>query len=196
MVILLLIGLTTCTKDSFLRLEVNGATANFFPDYTNSKSFASNSGDTISISLVDQTTYFESINPGIGNRGSLPDYDRVEIERRRLTIGSDTPFIRVSYSLDAAYSPNSITQTQDVLTVNYQDEGLTGLSLDFNYLDSLQCLSDRCSFDDTITLLSRTFNNVYFTRRDSVSLGALYISSANGLIGFKTSGNEIFELIQ
>ncbi|HAD96327.1 MAG TPA: hypothetical protein DCG19_02915 [Cryomorphaceae bacterium] len=192
---ILLIVVMACSKDNYLRLNVSGITSNYIPDYSSEKRFRSNEGDTIIIRQIYREDYYEKSDRDLSTGGSLPDLDFVELQRTRLVIGCDTPYLRFSYDLSTQYNSSLPTRAQDELTLTFEEEaGTAPVVMTFTYTDSLRCLSERCTFQDTFIVQLREFNDVYFTRRDSVSRNALYIGP-DGLVGFKTSDNRIFELI-
>ncbi len=195
-IILLALVLTACSKDNFLRLSSNGSTKNLIPDFTNAKRFRSNNGDTITLRQLSLENSFEKSDRDLATGGGLPDFDYVELERSRLVVGSDTPYLRFTYDLLTSYNSALPTRAQDNLSLIFEEgAGTEAVSMNFEYTDTLLCLSERCTYQDTFVLQLREFSNVYFTRRDSISRNALYIDESNGLIGFKTSDNRIFELI-
>jgi len=188
--------LLSCSKENYLQLSASESLKSFIPDYSNSRSFASNNGDTISIRKISQSNTFERLSPENTPGGSLPDYDYIEVEKSKLVIGSDSPYTRFSFELNTSYNPTSRTRKDDLLQLSFEEEsGLTGTVIDLAYQDSVICANTRCQYQDTLRVQNNTFFDVYFTPRDSLTINALYLNESSGLIGFRTSDNRIFELI-
>ncbi|MGB0177457.1 MAG: hypothetical protein ACPF9D_09835 [Owenweeksia sp.] len=193
---ILIIVLMACSKDSYLRLNASGTTSGYIPDYSSEKRFRSNEGDTITLRRIARQDFYERSDQDLATGGSLPDLDFVELQRTNLVIGSDTPYLRFTFDLLTRYNSSLPTRAEDEMMITFEEEaGTSPATIELLYTDSLRCISERCAYQDTFILQLRSFNKVYFTRRDSVSRNALYIDGSNGLIGFKTSDNRIFELI-
>ncbi len=191
----LLLGCIACAEETFLRIPLGGAIQELKPNYEQGKRFVSNNGDTLTLRRISQSNFWEKQTENIPNAGSFSDYDYLLLERQNLTIGSDTPYFRFSFNLEASYAPNNSRLGTDAYRLEFEEEFVETLQLNLSFIDSLECESKRCNFTDTLKIIDRTFLNCFFTPRDSVSLQALYINSANGLVGFKSIENEIFELI-
>ncbi len=193
--VILLVVLMACSKDNYLRLNASNFTLDYIPDYSAARQFRSNDGDTIELRQISFEEFYEKSTQDLASGGSLPDLDYVELQRRKLVIGCDTPYLRFTFDLNTRYNSNLPTRAQDELNLSFEEEtGTVPVRMNLVYTDSLRCLSARCVYQDTFVLQLREFSDVYFTRRDSVSRNALYIGP-NGLVGFKTSDNRIYELI-
>lgn len=187
--------LSSCKKENFLRLTSSENIQAFIPNYSSPKRFASNM-DTIELSLRDSIQYFSKANTDLSVGGTLPDFDKLELQQTFIVIGCDTPYLRFHFDLQTLYNNSLPTRAEDRLFITFEDiSGKTDAEIELNYKDSLTCLSERGSFQDTLYLLSRDFREVYFTRRDTVSRSFLYLNNTNGLIGFKTSDQKLYELI-
>lgn len=187
---------SACTDENFIRLEVNPAVKELVPNYSKAKKFASNEGDTIEIRQISSSRYYEKVSSEVGNLGALGETDYVEAERLQLVIGSDTPYFRFYFYMQALYSNQSERFSNDELQVSFDDfEGKADAHLTFRYTDTLLCVSERCEFTDTLKLLDKNFIGTYFTSRDSLSRKAIYLNAQKGLVGFRGDKNKIFELI-
>ena len=189
----------SCKKDSFLTLHSNAATEAFIPNYSSAKNFRSQNGDTIKLYLLESSNYFERSFENLNSGGSSGDLDYMELERTRVVIGNDTLGYRFSYNITTSYNVNSPNKVEDVLKLTFLDQQITAdteLELHYIFNDSIKCISQDCSFADTLQIQNIDYKNVYYSpRRNTTNLNALYINSSNGLVGFKTRSNLIFELI-
>jgi hypothetical protein len=187
--------LLACADENFLQVNLGAEVIGLKPNYSNAKRFVSNTGDTIEIRQISSQNTFERQTNNLPNGQGATDIDVIKLERQKLIVGSDTPNFRFQFNLEAQYAPNSPRLGIDNYALVFTDENNEVTRLDFEFVDSLQCLSPRCAFTDTLKLLNRTFLNCYYTARDSLNSPALYLNSTQGLIGFKSGSNQIFELI-
>lgn len=194
--ILPLFMLAGCEKDNYLRLSSNEETKGYIPKYVSSKSFRSNEGDTIFLSKISSSNYFEKSTASGADYGNLGELDYIEVERTKMVIGSDTPYFRINVDLVTSYNAAQITNGEDRLTFTLDEENMPATQkLEFSYTDTLNCLTADCAYSDTLKLQLKTFYKVYYNPRSSSSFPALYINKTKGLVGFKTSDNKIYELI-
>lgn len=189
-----LLFVLSCSKENFLRLSSSDNIRQYIPDYSSPKRFASTT-DTIVLSLQESSHYFVDGEFSLSTGGTLPDFDKVELERTTLTIGCDTPYLRFHFQLRTEYNNQLPTRSEDQLFITFEDSsGTADAGIQLNFTDSLRCVSGRCAFQDTLNILSGSFRNVYFTQRDNISRNFLYVNSS-GLIGFRTSDQKTYELI-
>lgn len=193
---LALLLLASCSEENSLSLSLNSTLTDYLPNYSTARSFVGTDGDTITLKSFSSNSYFQRSTGGPGTSGSLGDLDYLELENRDLTFGSDTPYFRFNYTLSSEYSAELGSMTKSTLKFSFEEEsGIADANIELTYTDTLRCVSQRCTYQDTVKILHTSFTGVYFTARDGVSRNALYIDASNGLIGFKTSDNKIYELI-
>lgn len=189
--VLVILSFQSCRKESFLRISSSEVIKSFVPDLSSARIFSS-SEDSISITLVSQDVSYEEA-PGIEAPGSLGDFDKIEVERRNLLAGVDTPFFRFSFDIVSSYFPASLSRSKDVLTVSMREEGTASIAeIQLEYIDSLKCLSPNCAFSDTLMIDSLVYLNVYYLDNDPTEPN-LYLNSEQGLVGFKTTGSTIYK---
>lgn len=189
--LLLCAFLLACADENYLQLPLNSGLTAYLP--AGNSQFVSNLEDTLLLTKKSDETFYERQDLNLGG-GALGQTDYVELEQRRVIYGSDTPFLEIEYLLNSRYNANTTDQTDDFLSVSFREEA-TGLILDFAFNDTLQCRSERCSWQDSLTLRNRTFTRVYFTPRDSMSRQSLYLNQRQGILGFRTLENKIYETI-
>lgn len=187
--------LFACSKESYYTLTPAEDIVSFIPNNKVAKHYRSNNGDTVAFFQYGIDTTFARTSQDIGSTGNVGTLDYVEVRQHKAVLaGLDNPY-KVKYELNSFYDASLGSRSRDILTVNYleNDEELAQLSVTFT--DSLICSSDRCDFLTSLKLQEKTFSNVYFLKRDSVNHVSLYINQAKGLVGFRTTDNRIFELI-
>lgn len=183
-----------CADENFLRIPLGAQIQALAPDFSTGKRFVSNQGDSLTIAQISSSNTWERQTENLPPTSPV-EYDYLLLEQQNIVLGTDTPFLRFNYNWQARYEPNSPRLGADELSVSYSQGNIEEVTLNFNYLDSLECQSLRCNFTDTLKLLNRTYINCYFTPRDSTTVTALYLNSRKGLVGFRTSNNLIFENI-
>ena len=184
-----------CSKESYYTLTPAEDITNLIPNNTTTKRYRSNNADTLYFTQSGIDTSYVRSSQDIGSTGNVGTLDYVEVRRHTATIvGVNSPY-KVTYQLSSVYDASLGSRSRDLLNVNYfeNDKKLAGLS--FTFTDSLSCISERCDFLTSIKLQEKTFSNVYYLKRDSVNHVSLYINQAKGLVGFRTTDNRIFELI-
>lgn len=195
-IILPLIALMSCEKQSFLQLSSNSVTEDYIPNFSSDKSFRSNQGDTITLRQISKSNYYVKNRSVEVDNGHLGEFDYVEAEETHLVIGSDTPYVRINVDLITIFNGNLTTNSEDHLTFSMDEENNSDVQkLEFTYTDTLLCANASCTFQDTLQLQLNTFYDVYYNPRDNVVIQALYINESQGLVGFKSSENKIYELI-
>lgn len=192
----LLIVLLSCAKESQLRLELSSNLNSFYPQEVSSMRFFNNNGDTVLLPLTVKNEGFEKVEVELGTGGALSDLEQIEAEGKRVVFQENTQGLELSFDWQAEYSAERPNFSYDRFELRLRDTDPSEEALlSLEYRDSLQCTSPRCQYADTLRLLSKTYRKVYFTRRDSVSQKALYLSQTKGLIGFKAANNQLFERI-
>jgi hypothetical protein len=184
-----------CADENELRLNLGGDIKQYLPNYSQAKRFVSNTGDTITLKSMGRSQEWEKINEKLPAVGGLSGYDYLLLETQKLRVGSDTPYLRFNFELKAQYAPQQERLATDLFSLTFEDGSSELLTFGLDYIDSVKCSISRCNFTDTLKVLNRTFLNCYFTPRDSTEVKAIYLNSTQGLIGFRSSTNQIFELI-
>lgn len=188
------LALVACEKDSFLRLEINDASTTLLPDFNRQQRFYS-PDDTVNLELITDERYFDTRNFSAG-AGSTGSFDKLELERRKVIVGRDTPYVRITYLLETQYNEATATSSMDELELKLDNKsGNDSMSFRLRYLDSLQCISTSCAFTDTLVLDSVNYYNVYYLAADSTQ-PALYINQDQGVVGFRTSENIFYQRIK
>ncbi len=193
---LLILALTFagCQKDSYLRLTTSEVIKELEPAFSQPQRYRYGN-DTIALRLISQSSSFEATS-GSESGGSLGDFDRVERERRKTVLGSDTPFFRFEFNTITTYNPAAPTRSEDAMEILMQEENAPLASLlKFQFLDSLRCSSLNCQFADTLLLDSVSYINVYSNGIDTNG-PKVYINRNEKLAAFKTSGNKTYQRIK
>lgn len=193
--ILLILVLQACNKDSYFTLTPTNDILEFIPNNSSAKHFRSNLADTLTFVQSGIDTNYVKSSQGIGTTGSVGTLDYVEVREHRATLrGVNNPY-KVEYHVYSQYDPSLGSRSRDFLDVTFFENNVEQGQLNFLYTDSLSCTSNRCGFETSLKLQEKTFSNVYFLKRDSISRTSFYINTAKGFVGFRTTDNKIFELI-
>lgn len=187
--------LYSCSKESYFTLTPAAEITDFIPNYGSTKHYRSNNGDTLSFIQKGIDTTFVRSSQDIGSTGNVGTLDYVEVREHEAVIqGVGNPY-KVRYQLRSIYDASLGSRSRDLLSVTYYEDDQELADLSFTFTDSLNCTSERCEFLTSLKLQDKTFSNVYYLRRDSVNRESLYINQVKGVVGFRTTDNRIFELI-
>jgi len=129
-----------------------------------------------------------------GNYGPYDGVDRLLLEQEDYIIGSDSLGLRFNYQFRCGYQQEAVSLKNDFLFLNFRDS-LANID---------PSLSLRFDGDTNITLLNNSFYTDSLIINDKYFYGvvasqgsngmAVYINSF-GLIGFTTSTNRTFQII-
>lgn len=187
--------LQACSKESYYTLTPAKEITDYIPNNKTAKHYRSNNGDTITFMQSGIDTNYVRTSQDIGSTGNVGTLDYVEVRQHRTTIkGINNPY-KVKYELNSFYDASLGSRSRDVLKVLYYEDDNELANLSFSFTDSLSCTSERCEFATSLKMQEKTFSNVYYLKRDSVNRVSLYINQAKGVVGFRTTDNRIFELI-
>ncbi len=180
----------SCKKENFLQLQTSQEILEFEPNFNNPRAYR-DSTDTISIQKISENSVFEKVNAATSEIGTLGEFDYIEVEKRDFIVGTDTPFFRFRFATEVEYRPDLQRRSQDVMNIYMEEENAAeNLLLTFEYAeDSLRCTTPNCVFRDSLLLDSTLFQDVYFIE-DTFPI--IFINRNNGIIGFKTSDNQLF----
>lgn len=194
-ILTLIIALQACNKESYFTLTPTNDILEFIPNNTSAKRYRSNNADTITFVQSGIDTSYVRSSQDIGSTGNTGTLDYVEVREHRATLrGIDNPY-QVEYRVYSQYDASIGSRSRDFLDITFFENSIEQAKLSFIYTDSLNCVSDRCGFESSLKLQDKTFGNVYFLKRDSINRSSLYINTIKGFVGFKTTDNKIFELI-
>lgn len=194
-VLIVLILLQSCNKESYYTLIPSENIAGFIPDNKSPKRYVSNNGDTLTFEQQGIDTNTVKTNDDIGPTGTVGTLDYVEVQEHSATIQSLNAPFKVQYHLTSIYDEQLGSRSRDFLEVSYSEGEEILAQIDFLHTDTLSCISPRCDFLSSLKLQEKTFNNVYFLKRDSLNRVSIYLNQNKGLVGFRTADNRIFELI-
>ncbi|AEV31229.1 hypothetical protein [Owenweeksia hongkongensis] len=193
--IALLLALQACNKDSYFTLTPTNDIVQFIPNNTTEKRYRSNTDDTLSFLQAGIDTNYIKSSQDIGSTGNVGTLDYVEVREHTATLrGVNNPY-KVNYRVYSQYDPSLGSRSRDFLDITFFEDNVEQGKLSFIYTDSLICVSERCGFETTLKLQEKSFSNVYFLKRDSISRQSFYINATKGFVGFRTTDNKIFELI-
>jgi len=193
--IALIFALQACNKDSYFTLTPTNDVLSFIPNNTTPKRYRSNTADTLTFIQSGIDTNYVKSPQDIGSTGNVGTLDYVEVREHRATLrGVNNPY-KVEYRVYSQYDPALGSRSRDFLDVTFFENNIEQEKLSFLYTDSLSCTSERCAFEASLKLQEKTFGNVYYLRRDSISRTSIYVNAAKGFVGFRTTDNKIFELI-
>lgn len=191
----LLLVLQSCNKDSYFTLTPTNEVLQFIPNNTTSKHYRSNIADTLTFVQSGIDTNYVKSSQDIGSTGNVGTLNYVEVrEHQAILRGVNNPY-KVNYRVYSQYDPSLGSRSRDFLDITFFENNVEQAKLSFLYTDSLICISERCGFETTLKLQEKTFSNVYFLKRDSISRQSFYINATKGFVGFRTTDNKIFELI-
>lgn len=191
--ILCLFLLNSCESESLYQLSLRPSTAALMPEGAPFR-YRNQDGDTLRLQVVFQESRFQEAVEDLPASGSLPEVDKIETEIRHLRLSAVNAPLEISYVLEVIRDPESRSGSRDQFELSMRDLG-GGERLRLENKDSLRCLSSPCRFQESLKLLERNFQNVYFTPRDSVNIRMLYLNASNGLVGFRTINNDLYELL-
>ncbi len=193
--IALLLALQACNKDSYFTLTPTQDIVQFIPNNKTTKHYRSNTADTLAFTQSGIDTSYIRSSQDVGSTGSVGTLDYVEVQEHHATLrGVGNPY-KVTYRVYSQYDSSFGSRSKDFLDITFFENNVVQGKLSFLYTDSLRCVSKRCAFEPTLKLQEKTFSNVYFLKRDSISRSSFYINTLKGLVGFRTTDNKIFELI-
>gem|GEM_PF-2581058 len=191
--IILIFSLWACTKESELKLELSSQILSFKPNYTNPKSFSSN-GDTVMLELLGSSRSFTENGALSGNYGPYDGVDKLLLEQEEYIIGSDSLGFRFNYQFRCAYQEEAASLKNDFLFLNFKDSLAAmdpSLSLRFDGDTSIALLNNSF-YTDSLIIDDKYFYSVVASQASNGM--AVYINSF-GLIGFTTSTNRTFQII-
>tara|TARA_R110002050_G_scaffold63696_2_gene139068 strand:- start:87 stop:686 length:600 start_codon:yes stop_codon:yes gene_type:complete len=191
--IILLAGLWACTKESEVKLELSGQILSFKPDYSRARTFSSE-GDTLKLELLSNSSSFSENGALNGNYGAFNGVDRLLLEQEDYRIGSDSLGLSFNYQFRCAYAETAPSLRNDFLYLNFSDslqEMNPDLSLRFDG-DTNIFLLNRTFYSDSIFIADKYFYEVVASQADNGM--AVYLNSL-GLIGFTTSANRTFQIV-
>lgn len=188
-----LLLLSSCEGESLYQLSLRPSTAKLLPEGAAFR-YRNQEGDTLRLQVAYQEARFQEVTEKLPAGGSLPEVDKIETEIRRLRLSAVNSPLEISYALDVLRDSDLPSGSRDLFQVRLRDQGGSE-TMKLENTDSLRCLSSPCRFQKSLKLLERNFQNVYFTPRDSVNIRMLYLNASNGLVGFRTTNNDLYELL-
>lgn len=192
----LLISLLGCSdEDDVLRLQLNGLSQSWVPDFSEPQEYASANGDTIELSLERDRSYTETMRAGMSNTSGRPTIGTIELEKREVVIKAGLPDVFFFINLRTEHNEQSPSLSEDFFEFYLEDHLGQSMKLQFEVGDSMRCITPDCHYRDTATVASRSYPNVFFSPLHNPRPRALYLSRSRGIVGFKVSGGELYELI-
>jgi len=191
--IILLSLLLACGKESELKLELSSQILSFKPKYDSPKSFSSQ-GDTIQLRFISSASSFSENGALNGDYGAYNGIDRLLLEQEDYVIGSDSLGFNFNYQFRCAYANEAPSLRRDFLFLTFSDSLATmdpNLSLRFDGDTSIFLLNNTF-FADSIIINDKYFYEVVASQANNDM--AVYLNSI-GLIGFTTSTNKTFQII-
>lgn len=191
--IILISSFWACSKESELKLELSNQILSFKPNFTNPKSFSSE-GDTVLLKLLSSSTSFTENGALDGNYGPYNGIDKLLLEQEDYTVGSDSLGLSFNYQFRCNYQAEAPSLKNDFLFLNFKDslsEMDPSLSLRFDGDTSIALLNNSF-YTDSIIIDDKYFYGVVASQASNGM--AVYINSF-GLIGFTTSTNRTFQII-
>jgi hypothetical protein len=182
-----------CSKESELKLELSSSILSFKPNYSNARSFSS-MGDTVQLQFLSGSSSCAENGSLGGTYGAFEGVDRLLLENEDYRIGSDSLGLSINYQFRSAYITESPSLQNDFLTITFSDsikKMNPDLSLRFDGDTSIFLLNNSY-YSDSVLIVDQYFYDVVASQ--SVNGMALYINSI-GLIGFTTSNNRTFQII-
>ncbi len=196
---ILLLVLSSCQKDNFLRFSNSPRALGLLPDVPEAGlRFFSSEGDTVELKKLSSANSFLRGLPLSGDIGGTDNLDYVELENNRLVIGADTPYFRFTYSISSEQSPIEARGAFDRFALSWEDEnGPADSELLLSISDTIVCENEACAYADTLSFSGETsvFLSLYYTPRSNAGDTRLFINSNNGLVAFTTANNLTFERI-
>jgi hypothetical protein len=183
----------SCSKESELKLELSSEILSFKPNYSSARSFSS-LGDTIKLQFLSSSTSFVESGSVGGTHGSFEGIDRLLLEQEDYRIGSDSLGISINYQFRSVYAEEAPTLHNDFLSISFSDslnQMDPDLSLRFDG-DTTIFILNNSYYSDSVFIADQYFYNVVASQ--GLNGMALYTNSI-GLIGFTTSNNRTFQII-
>lgn len=187
--------LLSCSPNNSLDLNLGPEILSLKPNGS-ATSFASNSGDTISLALIRNDHSVEEISEK-GEIGNL-DYELLKVETRWYQTQSDTPYYQFNYNFRTSLSNNTKGQV-DYLSISFEDStGLKAESLDIIYNEEGFLLDPNLLiYYDSLTLVNKVFYEVFSPLNSAADSKQFFFTGQQGIVGFVSGGNsnEVFERI-
>ena len=194
---IVLIGLSSCETESSRSLSLNTAFLSLKPTSEYTKKFANADGDTVDLYLSESLSSEEDFNQS-GNFGSIGDIGQTTAERRNYIINCDNPQFNFNYRFFLVGNAADERGYSDILSYSLNDSiGTLNDELSFIYRnDSVFLNSNPAFYQDSLTLISKTFTEVFGPHiTDPNENRMFYIKLNRGLVGFRTHEGITYELI-
>lgn len=197
LIAIILIGLSSCETESSRNLSLNTAFLSLKPSSEYAKKFANADGDTVDLFLSGSLSSEEAFNQS-GNFGSIGDIGQTTAERRSYIINCDNPQLNFNYRFFLVGNTADERGYSDILSYSLNDSiGTLNDELSFIYRnDSVFLNSNPAFYQDSLTLISKTFTEVFGPHiTDPNENRMFYIKLNTGLVGFRTREGITYELI-
>lgn len=191
--IILFASLLACSKESSLKLELSDEILSYRPSYNSAPLFSSN-GDTIQLDVQSSERYFYEKGNLDGSFGPYEGIDRLLEERAEYILASDSLGLTFNFRIAAIYTPSAPALHNDFLLLNFNDslnELIPELSIGYDG-DTSFFLLNNTYYRDSLKINDRYFYNVL--AQENPSGMAVYINNT-GLLGFRTSTNRTFQIV-
>ncbi len=182
-----------CSKESELKLSLSSQILSFKPNYRNPQAFSSE-GDTVLLQFLGESSSFNESGALNGSYGPYKGIDKLLLEEENYSIGSDSLGLKFNYQFRCAYQEDASSLKYDFLFIKFQDslsEMNPSLSLRFDGDTSISLLNNSY-YSDSLKIEDKYFYGVVANQASNGM--AVYINSF-GLIGFTTSTNRTFQII-
>lgn len=157
----------------------------FLPTVT--RSFASHSGDTIQLELLESSNTISTLhaNEAQSDKG----FDYIETDNYEYLYGNDSIDILFDYALKTEYDASLENLTKGLLNIELKSLAISPSieSMDLVFDPFENCASVDCFFQDSILMQDSTiYTDVYFSRMDTTNAAHyFYFNKLNGIISFK-----------
>jgi len=188
--------LIACETESTQQVFLNTSFLSLKPTNKYSKSFANASGDTVLVELSENNRGNLSLN-GNSGIGSISEGSQIVVETREYILSCNSPQFDLNYFFDAASSNLDERGFVDRLVLSLSDESsrlAEGISL--IYRNDSVLLWGAANYYDTLALVTDTFTDVLSPQvTDANENRNFYFNLDRGLLGFRTTDGELYELV-
>lgn len=178
----MLVVLTACSEDSFIRYQLTPEIKAMLPSLTSARNYRS-ATDTIQLKELTSGSWYEETD--LPSPITTSEVDKVEVERLDYYSYSIPESSVIRYRLISIPDANSTSGSSDQMLVQLIGDGdLIQAELVLSNDDSLRCGSPACRYADTLTIDSVSYFDVYYLADDPMKPN-IFINQAEGVVAFR-----------
>lgn len=194
----LFLACSGCEKENFLRYSNSQRALKLLPTVgDNGIRFFNLFGDTITIKVKAKSSVFETAENVNQQVGGTDGISKLELEKNSLVLGSDTPYYRFNYSVQATQDASQGRGARDEFQLTWEDENsMSDSKLSLSISDSIRCTDTACIFNTPLSFGNgNSFTNLYFTPRTVNTNTRIFINETQGLVAFTLANGQTYQRV-